>query len=683
MSAPRLLGVFAAITAAAIAASSAFAEPGAIDRTFGTDGVTTSQFGDAQSGGSATTSAAIAPNGDIYEAGLASTDASGDSSLYLARYLPSGKPDHSFGVGGVSLVQIGQGSTPESGSGASVLRGQHIAFTPSGDIVVPTAGTDAAGNTQIAVVEFKPTGALDTSFAPSGPMPGVYYDDSTSTPTSDTTFGGAAADAAVVQSDGKIVFSAVADPAGGPETFVRRLDADGTVDTSFGSGGTYTAPAGVAGAPAQINDIILNSTGNIVFAGGTHDPTAISELMLGELNTHGTIAPGFPRLFQASPAAPGKYSVGYSVVQAADGDYIVGASSLFSQNFKTAVGDQGWVAVAFRKSGSPDSSFGGGNGIAVLGPATVSNCGSCTQLAPLSIAQQANGRFVFTGLAAPGGGFTVARTLANGVVDPSFGSDGVESYAFSGLSTARSLAIAADGQLVLGGQSTEGLLESSGILTKIILDSPPALAIAAGPAVAGEPVTFSAITVSDSPVSSIKWDLGSGTLTDATGPTATKTFPSPGTYTVRAQASDDDHISSTVVTERVTVAAPTPPLPPGYCTRSTRPTATITVRALSRVGLIIAGTAAAHCPSVVRSVSVAIARTKRKKCSFLSTRHRWGNYGQCTPRTYLPASGTYAWGFGLQLRFLPATYWVWKRATDSNGVSTRSDRTDHLALKLH
>jgi hypothetical protein len=86
---------------------------------------------------------------------------------------------------------------------------------------------------------------------------------------------------------------------------------------------------------------------------------------------------------------------------------------------------------------------------------------------------------------------------------------------------------------------------------------------------------------------------------------------------------------------------------------------------------------------VVRSVSVAIARTKRKKCSFLSTRHRWGKYGQCTPRTYLPASGTYAWGFGLELRFLPATYWVWKRATDSNGVSTRSDRTGHLALKLH
>jgi uncharacterized delta-60 repeat protein len=594
-------------------------------------------------------------------------------------------PDDSFGVGGVSLVQIGQGSTPESGSGASALRGQHIAIASSGDIVVPAGGTDAAGNVQIAVVEFKPDGALDTSFAPSSPIPGVYYDDGTSTPTSDTTFGGAAADAAVVQSDGKLVFSAVADPASGPETFVRRLNADGTVDTGFASGGTYTAPAGVASAPAQINDIILNSSGNVVFAGGSHDPAAVSELMLGELNPNGTVATGFPKLFQASTATLAASSLGYSIFQAADGDYIVGALSRFSDHIMgpELVGDEGWIAAAFTQDGIPDSSFGLGNGIAALGPTTLFTGGDQAQFAPLSIAQQANGRLVFTGLAAPSGGFIVARTLANGVPDPSFGSDGVASYAFAGLSTARSLAISADGQLVLGGQSTGADFLSTGIVTKIILDSPPSLAIAAGPALAGQPVTFSAVTVSDSPVSSIKWDLGSGTLADATGSTATKTFLSPGTYTVRAQATDDDQISSTVATQTITVATPTPPLPPGYCTTSTRPTATITVKALSRVGLIIAGGAAAHCPNTVRSVSVAIARTRHKKCSFLSIRHRWGKFGRCTPTTYLPASGTYAWGLGLQLKFVPATYWVWRRATDNTGMSTLSNPAGHIALKLH
>lgn len=678
MTARRCLGVLAGITAALIAVPAALADPGAIDAGFGTNGLTVSQFSSPSVPLTSMTSAAIAPNGDIYETGVVA-DASGNTELYLARYLPTGAPDDSFGVAGVSVVQIGQGSTAASGS-LGVQQPQRIAFTPSGDIVVPTSASDAAGNSQIAVAEFKPDGSLDTSFAATGAMPGVYYDDTTSTSgAGGGPFLTAAATAAAVQSDGKIVFVAVADPAGGPETFIRRLNADGTVDTGFASGGTYTGTGGTSSVPTQFNDMLLNSAGDIVFTGGTYYPSGITQTMLGELTPDGNVATGFPVYYQSSSLFPD--SMGYSVFQAADGDYIVGAGSNLSTDSKTGASIGGWIAVAFKPDGTVDTSFGG-TGQATLGPAATLPAPS-TAMSPLSIAQQADGRLIFTGLGGLGGGpLTVARTLADGTPDASFGSNGVETYGLGAVDQSRSVAITADGQLLLAGQSASGTLSITAVLMKIILDSPPSLVIAAGSAIAGQPVSLSAQTLSDATISSIKWDLGSGNFTDATGSTATTTFATPGTYTVRAQATDADGMS-TIASQTVTVTSPPPALPPSYCTGSTLPTTRVTAKSLSSDGLIIAGTAAAHCPRVVQSVSLAVARRNGKKCSFLSRGRHWSKDVSCRPETYLAASGTYSWGFGLQLKLHPGTYWIWVRATDDQASSTKNAAGNHTTLKLH
>jgi uncharacterized delta-60 repeat protein len=683
MSARRLLGSLAVIASAAVVAPpAALAAPGAVDTSFGTNGTVTSQFSNplAVSVATLATSVATAANGDIYQAGVA-TDASNYPELYLARFLPNGTLDRSFGVGGVAAQQIGLGSVKRSGAGFG--QPQHIAIAPSGDIVVPTSASDASGNSEIAVAEFKPSGKLDTSFAAGGPMPGVYYDDSTSTAASAAL--SADANAAVVQSDGKIVFSAFAQPAGGPETFVRRLNANGTVDKSFASGGTYTPPAGTMTVPTEINDIILNAAGNTVFAGATPGAGGDPEIMLGELNPHGTVTSGFPVLFQPSASVVSSPVAGaYSLLQAADGDYIVGAYSTVSQKLvmppSTYTPTVGWVVAAFKPSGAVDASFGTrGSGYTALGPDSDLPNPTLTPVSPFSIAQQADGRLVYTGLSGVLS-FVVGRTLANGKPDPSFGSDGLESYLFSLAQFSDALAIEPNGELVLSGLDfTPSSPGGNALMTKIILDPPPSVVIAAGPAVVGQPVSFSAVTVSDSPISKIKWDLGSGSFTDATGPTATKTFASSGTYTVRVEATDDDKIS-TIATRTVTVA-PTS-LPASECTSSIRPTAWITSKILAPQGLLIAGTAAAHCPTLVHSVSIAIARIKRRQCSFLLANHRWGRYGNCEPKAYLAATGTYSWGFGLRLKFAPATYWVWPRATDTRRVSTANNAGVHTTLKL-
>src|SRR5262249_44140613 len=97
--------------------------------------------------------------------------------------------------------------------------------------------------------------------------------------------------------------------------------------------------------------------------------------------------------------------------------------------------------------------------------------------------------------------------------------------------------------------------------------------------------------------------------------------------------------------------------------------------------LLLAGSSAAHCPSTISSVGVAIARIKGKKCGFLSSGHRWGKYGSCKPKSYLKASGTYSWAFALKLKFAKGSYWVWDHPVDSSGAATANPAGGHVVLK--
>jgi hypothetical protein len=360
-------------------------------------------------------------------------------------------------------------------------------------------------------------------------------------------------------------------------------------------------------------------------------------------------------------------------------------------------------AVAFTPGGAPDTAFGGaGTGGVVFGPE-----GALGDV-PSAIVQQSDGSFVVAGSYSTliGNGIVVGRLTASGTPDPSFGVDGAVApnppYAVLVLGGA----LSGDGQLLISGAQS-GEDGSEAYLGKLTLDVPPTLAFTALPAapLAGQPVTFTATASDASSTPSVSWDLGSGTFGEATGLTATKTFASAGTYTIRAQATDADH-QSTVQTQTVTVGpAPaattttttptttttTPTtttvtvpaaLPASECTSSLTPTTTVRSKLLLSRGLELAGTSAAHCPSSVTSVGIAIARVKQKKCSFLSGRHRWGKYGSCTPTAYLPASGTYSWAVALKRTFARGRYWVWEHAIDNAGVATANTAAKHITFTL-
>ena len=665
-----------AVASAALAGftpGSALAGVGQLDPSFGTAGTEASEFSqDAASPAAAGGAAVIAPNGDIYQAGSA-PDSAGKPALFLARFLPTGALDTSFGTGGVSMQQVGQGTTKSSGETTGPLKFLNLAVTPSGEVLVPADASDPSGGTQLAIAEFTPSGGLDSGFGTGG----VYYDDALSTASPKS----ATANGVAVQSDGKIVITGNAALSSGHAAVLQRLNRDGTLDSGFATGGTYTVSS--ASASPTIGQVIIDSSGNIVFAGQGAASAGNLAIMLGRLTGAGADSPGFPKYVQASKAGPLPQSGATSIIQAADGDYVLGGQS-YVDSPGTSGGVPEAVAVAFTSSGLVDSAFGpDGTGIT-----TLLNPGQ----PPVAIAQQKNGRLVFIGvsdLAAGSLWSTDVRTLANGTLDTAFATPtqllGIGFFVTWG-------AIEPDGQLLLSGSTVFTATVGDAVLAKVTLDTPPAILVGPVLGIAGQPVALTATVLGASSAPTISWDLGSGSFSDASGPTATKTFVAPGTYTVHARVTDDDGLSTTA-SATVTIVAPQPaptpktivttviaptPLPASECTHGSLPTASVAAEQIEADGLLLAGSAAAHCPSRISSVTVAIARFARSKCSFLSARHHWGKYGGCTPTTFLTASGAYSWAFGLRLNLAKGTYWVWPRARDDHNLNSSTSR--HLAL---
>jgi uncharacterized delta-60 repeat protein len=131
----------------------------------------------------------------------------------LARYLPAGGPDPSFGSGGV--VTTGFSRTPGWIHGVAVDEDEKI-------LVVGYVQGQKTGNVGV-VARYNVDGSLDTSFGGTGIVYLPYQKYLT------------CARAVTLQSDGKIVLTGVA----GWVTWVVRLNTDGTLDSTFNGTGMF------------------------------------------------------------------------------------------------------------------------------------------------------------------------------------------------------------------------------------------------------------------------------------------------------------------------------------------------------------------------------------------------------------------------------------------------------------
>jgi uncharacterized delta-60 repeat protein len=228
------LSLRGAATAAGLLVLAARAAPGDLDLGFGTAGRVVTDFGP---GSNSAAAVAIQADGKIVVVG-----GSGSGDFALARYGTDGALDATFGTAGKVTTDFGPGA-----SGASA-----VAIQPDGKIVAAGSTAPLGFCCQFALARYDEDGNLDTSFGSGGMVTTAFS-------------GNSGASAVVIQADGKIVAAGHTFDPFVSAFAIARYDADGNLDTSFGSGGRVTTDLGGSDGAA---DLAILGDGRILAVGG-------------------------------------------------------------------------------------------------------------------------------------------------------------------------------------------------------------------------------------------------------------------------------------------------------------------------------------------------------------------------------------------------------------------------------
>lgn len=324
-----------------------------------------------------------------------------------------GDLDLSFGGDGIVTTDHGDS------------RAEALAEQTDGKIVV--AGNGATD--QFIVARYESDGDPDTTFSSDG-FTVIDFGEDSETATS-----------VAIQSDGKVVVGGTSTTTGefqDEDKFaVARLNADGTLDTTFSQDGKALTPVGTSSAESFT--VAITSDGGIVSGGRTWTvPGGYFSMALVRYEPNGDLDPGFGDGDGIAITDYGLYADAYVfalAIQPNDQKIVVGGR---------AAGDM--VVNRYMPSGMPDTTFSGDGSIRL----DLSETGSTAN----ALAIRPDGRIVAGGYASQM--FALAQLTTAGEPDPQFGGgDGYSvaeppgGYRFSWINA---LDIDSDGRIVAGGE---------------------------------------------------------------------------------------------------------------------------------------------------------------------------------------------------------------------------------------
>ena len=394
--------------------ASAAGTAGTLDSNFGHGGIVLANLGlDANGNQIQAIPAAVAPqsNGDIVVAvGIGGPDTG------LVRFLPNGTRDTTFGTGGfAALPNIGIGSTRPG-----------LAVQSDGKLVWAGEATAAKGTgAAFAVVRFNANGTLDQGFGAGGVATAQFANALQGAQT------------VLVQPDGKILAGGQVLFGGRPPVDIGglvRFNADGSIDTGFGSGGQELVPSSnpVLSSVIGVTALGLDANGDIFTL-----PSHLEFSPAGQPDA--TLTPA--AITTASPSTSG------AVTFLPSGGFVAGTVVFTGRR-----GDPDVQVTRFNPDGSTAST---GTGIDYAGQ----NGTLAVSDAPAAAAIQANGQAVIGGTHAESGQFSstsvfgLARVNADGTLDPAFGTGGVLTTKIQGNDFVSLLVIQPDGKILAVGTS--------------------------------------------------------------------------------------------------------------------------------------------------------------------------------------------------------------------------------------
>jgi uncharacterized delta-60 repeat protein len=326
-----------------------------------------------------------------------------------------------------------------------------LAIQPDGKIVV--AGfTDPSRAT--------PIGAVDPTFPTLHDFAVMRYNADGGLDTSFGTGGRQAIDfgatddfasGVAVQPDGKIVVLGTAraytdDGRMTSNIAVARLTVTGQLDGTFGVGGRQTVDFGSAGDVATA--IALQaSDGKIVVAGYSEQPDTGLDFALARLSATGQLDSGF--------GDGGRQVLDFGRSDKASAVVVQGDGKIVVAGFtnRSDPGSNDFAVARLTATGQLDGGFGdGGRQVLDFGPS--SDLATCVALQP-------DGRIVVAGVSYQGAtqsdDFALARLTSGGRPDGSFGTAGRVTVDFGSISDyAAAVAVQKDGKIVIGGSSYQG-----------------------------------------------------------------------------------------------------------------------------------------------------------------------------------------------------------------------------------
>jgi uncharacterized delta-60 repeat protein/uncharacterized repeat protein (TIGR01451 family) len=220
---------------------------------------------------------ALQPDGKVIIGGLfTSYDFSGRA--YLARINPNGLLDNTFN---------------SANGGLNINNPVHaLTLQPDGKVIIGGSFTEVYGTSRNSIARMHPNGTVDVTFNPgtgaSGPI-----------------------NAVALQSDGKVLIGGDFILVNGVSRFrVARLNADGSVDTTFNPG---------AGTDGAVNAIAIADDGRILIGGNFSSVDGVAASRIARLNSDGSLDASFN-------AGTGANDYISSIAVQPDGNIVVGGN---------------------------------------------------------------------------------------------------------------------------------------------------------------------------------------------------------------------------------------------------------------------------------------------------------------------------------------------------------------------
>lgn len=281
-------------------------------------------------------------------------------------------------------------------------------------------------------------GALDSTFSGDGKV------------TTDFSKKADLVQGVAVQTDGKVVAVGWVTVGRVYRFGLARYNADGSLDTTFGTGGKVTTVFG--GVEDTASAVAIQADGMIVVAGTTDsNGNQNYQFAVARYDTYGTLDPNFGVGGKATTSFFGTYNSAHAVVVQPDGRIVVAG---FAGNSFVGLSDGRFGIARYNADGSLDTAgFGAGTG------KVITDFGGSFSNAT-SVALQSDGKIVVAGASNAGStstqDFALARYNTDGSLDLSFGEnlDGqVTTDFFERDDFGQSVSVDASGNIVVAGQA--------------------------------------------------------------------------------------------------------------------------------------------------------------------------------------------------------------------------------------